>query len=53
MNEKTANKNHGHVFVRKKFFIGKKFPIINDKSVIICQKVNISSMNFRHIMSKG
>ena len=41
------------MFVRKKSFIRKQFPIINDKSVIICQKVNIFLMKFRHIMSKG
>ena len=53
MNEKTANKKPWHVFVRKIFFIRKKFPIINHKSVIICQKVNIFLMKFRLIMSKG
>ena len=47
MNEKTANKKHWHVFVRK------KFPIIDDKSVIICQQVNIFVIKFRHIVSKG
>ena len=46
MNEKTANKKHWHVFVRKKFFLRKKFPIIDDKSVIICQQVNIFKWNF-------
>ena len=53
MNEETANKKHWHVFVRKKFFIRKKFPIINDKGVIICQKVNIFLMKFHLIVSKG
>ena len=41
MNEKTANKKHWHVFVRKKPFLHKKFPLIDDKSVIICEQVNI------------
>ena len=41
MNEKTANKKHWHVFVRKKIFLRKKFLVIDDKSVIICQLVNI------------
>ena len=41
MNEKTANKKHWNVLVRKKIFLRKKFPIIDDKSVIICKQVNI------------
>ena len=41
MNEKTANKKHWHVFVRKKVFLRKIFPIIDEKSVIICQQANI------------
>ena len=41
MNEKKANKKHWHVFVRKNFFLRKKFQIIDDKSVIICQQDNI------------
>ena len=53
MNEKMANKKHWHVFVRKKTFLCKKFPIIDDKSVILCQQINIFLMKFRHIVSKG
>ena len=30
MNEKTANKKHRRVFVRKKFFLRKKLSIIDD-----------------------
>ena len=30
MNEKTANKKHRHVFVRKKIFLRKKLSIIDD-----------------------
>ena len=41
MNEKTASKKNWHVFVRKKFFLPKMFPIIDDKSVIISQQVNM------------
>ena len=50
MNEKTANKKHWNVLVRKKIFLRKKFPIIDDKSVIICQQVNIFAMKFRPIV---
>ena len=52
MNEKTANKKHWHVFVRKKFFLRKKFPIIDDKSVIICQQVNNFYRNFATLCLK-
>ena len=41
MNGKTTNKKHGPVFVRRKIFLGKKFPIIDDNSVIIYQQDNI------------
>ena len=44
MNEKTANKKHSHVFVRKKTFLRKKFQIIDDKSIIICQQVKLKFM---------
>ena len=53
MNEKTANKKHWYVFVSKKFFLRKKFAIIDDNSVIICQQVNIFLMKLRHILSKA
>ena len=50
--KKTAYKKHWHVFVKKKIFPRKKFPIIDDK----CHNLSTSQyflMKFRHIVSKG
>ena len=52
MNEKTANEKHWHLFVRKKIFLHKEFPITDDKSVIICQQVNIFKWSFATLCLK-